>query len=164
MQEQSQIPVGPKNTLTKILAVAGTVLVLFPLIPVLPAITMNLIFNAEFHLGDRAEPAMFLPLLIVGSGLLVWAAQRARARSRLTGWGLGITAVTSVILGIMMGIIVLAPVESGGTLGGIAFLTAITAMYPLMLVVAVIYPLALVVTGVGGILLLRDLFKPLMAQ
>lgn len=138
-----------KGVLTKILAMVGTMLVWFPILaPVLLSVAVILYANS-FRLDDLM-PAELFPVSLVGGGLLVWAARRARSRWRLVGWGLGIAA------GLLVGGQVLAVVT------GLASGRTEPAGWGWALVLAslVVYSLALVVTGIGGVLLLRDLFKP----
>jgi peptidoglycan/LPS O-acetylase OafA/YrhL len=99
---------------------------------------------------DYLMPAELFPATLVGGGLLIWAALRARSRRRLIGWGLGIA------VGLLVGGQVLAVVT------GLASGETEPAgwWWALVLASIVIYTLALVVIGVGGVLLLRDLFKP----
>jgi hypothetical protein len=149
MQEQPQVQVSPKNILTKILAVAGTVLVWFPLLaPVL--LSMILLITEGVFRFDFLMPAELFPMALVGGGLLVWAAQRARAQRKLIVWGFGLAVVMLVggqALAIVTGL-------ASGEIepAGVWWLLVIASL--------VIYCLALVASGVGGILLLRDLFKP----
>jgi len=137
-----------KGVLTKILAIAGTALVWFPILaPVL--LSVAVIITERMFRFDYLMPAELFPVALAGGGLLIWAALRARSRQRLIGWGLGIAA------GLLVGGQVLAVVT------GLASGETEPAGWWWMLVLAslVIYSLALVAMGVGGVLLLRDLFK-----
>ena len=138
-----------KGVLTKILAIVGTVLVWFPILaPVL--LSVAVIITERMFRFDYLMPAELFPATLVGGGLLIWAALRARSRRRLIGWGLGIA------VGLLVGGQVLAVVTglaSGET-------EAAGWWWALVLASIVVYSLALVVIGVGGVLLLRDLFKP----
>jgi len=139
-----------KGVLTKILALVGTVLVWFPLLaPVL--------FSMASFIGDRRfrfdylMPAELFPLVLVGGGLLIWAALRARARRGIIGWGLGIAA------GMLVGgqaLAVVTGLASGET-------EPVGWRWALVLGSLVVYSLAVLLIGVGGLLLIRDLFKPL---
>ena len=137
-----------RGVLTKILAIVGTVLVWFPILaPVL--ISAVAIINERMFRFDYLMPAELFPAALVGGCLLIWAALRARSRWRLFGWGLGIA------VGLLVGGQVLAVVTglaSGKTepAGG---------WWALVLASLVVYSLALVVVGVGGLSLLRDLFR-----
>lgn len=143
-----------KNLLTKVLAAAGTALAWLPLLaPVLFSL-IGIFARRVFHF-DYLMPAELFFLAVSGGALLVWAALRARAtqhvqaRLRLIGGGLGAALVLlvggqalAVVTGLASG-----ETEPGG--------------WQLALVIAtlVIYNLALVAVGIGGILLLRDLFQ-----
>jgi len=138
-----------KGVLTKILAIVGTMLVWFPILaPVL--LSVAVIIQERMFRFDYLMPAELFPATLVGGGLLIWAALRARSRRRLIGWGLGIA------VGLLVGGQVLAVVT------GLASGETEPAgwWWALVLASIVIYTLALVVIGVGGVLLLRDLFKP----
>jgi len=138
-----------KGVLTKILAIVGTMLVWFPILaPVL--LSVAVIITERMFRFDYLMPAELFPATLVGGGLLIWAALRARSRRRLIGWGLGIA------VGLLVGGQVLAVVT------GLASGEAEPAgwWWALVLASIVIYTLALVVIGVGGVLVLRDLFKP----
>lgn len=140
---------GKKGVLTKILAIVGTVLVWFPILaPVLLSVVV--IIKGRMFRFDYLMPAELFPATLVGGGLLTWAALRARSRWRLIGWGLGIA------VGLLVGGQVLAVVT------GLASGETEPAgwWWALVLASIVVYSLALVVIGVGGVLLLRDLFKP----
>jgi len=138
-----------KGVLTKILAIVGTVLVWFPVLaPVLLSVVV--IIKVRMFLFDYLMPAELFPVTLVGGGLLVWGALRARSRRKLIGWGLGIA----------VGLLV------GGQALVIVSRLAFSEMEPtgwrwlLVLASIVFYSLAIVVIGVGGVLLLGDLFKP----
>ena len=90
----------------------------------------------------------------IGGGLLFWAALRARSHHRLVGWGLGIAA------GLLVGGQVLAVAT------GLASGETEPAGWQWALVLASIaaYSLTLIVVGVGGVLLLRDLFGSLASD
>jgi len=139
-----------KNSVfTKILAITGTVLVWFPILaPVLFSI-VSVIGDGIFRF-DYLMPAELFPAALAGGGLLIWAAIRAHSRQRLIGWGLGIAA------GLLVGgqaLAVVTGLASGETEpGGWWWLLVLASL--------VIYSLAVVDMGVGGVLLLRDLFKP----
>jgi membrane protease YdiL (CAAX protease family) len=138
-----------KKVLTKILAIVGTVFVWFP---ILAPILFSIVLLIEEHIFrfDYLMPAELFPATLVGGGLLIWAALRVRLHQRLIGWSLGIAVgllVTSQVLAVVTGL------AHGET-------EPIGWQWTLVLTAFVVYLLALVVTGVGGGLLLRDLFKP----
>jgi len=138
-----------KGILTKILAIAGTVLVWFPILAPILFSVVALLVERMFRF-DYLMPAELFPAALAGGALLLWAALRARARQRLIGWGLGSA----------IGLLV------GGQ--GLAVVTGLTSaetapagwMMVVVLGAIIAYALALIVIGVGGALLLSDLFKP----
>lgn len=138
-----------KRLLTWILAVTGTVLVWLPiLVPVLFAV-LALAAGRGFLL-DYLMPAELFPLVLAGAVLLIWAAIWAHSRVKLIGWALG--AAIALLLGGQ------ALAEVTGLASGAIEPTGI--WWALVLASLAAYVFALVVIGVGGLLLLRDLFKP----
>ncbi len=137
-----------KGVLTKILAIFGTALVWFPiLVPILFS-AVFLIQRGAFHF-DYLMPAEFFPVALAGGGLLLWATLRARSRRRIIGWGLGIA------VGLLVGgqaLAVVTGLASGET-------EPAGWWWTLVLTSLAVYSLALVAMGVGGVLLLHDLYK-----
>ena len=135
-----------RRAFTKVLAIVGTVLVWFPLLaPVLLSVVV--LIKRRVFLFDYLMPAELFPVILVGGGLLLWAALRARARRRLIGWGLGIA------VGLLVGSQALAVVM------GLASGEVSPTGWRIALVLAMIfgYALTVVVVGIGGALLVRDL-------
>ena len=83
------IKIIKKNTLTKILSIIGTLLVALPLL--VPLIFSVIFFgrSGQFHF-DYLMPAELFPLVLVGGGLLLWAAIRAHSQVKLIGWSFGL--------------------------------------------------------------------------
>jgi len=137
-----------KSIITKILAVAGTALVWFPnLAPIV--LSAALLISSRIFRFDYLMPAELFPVALVGGGLLLWAALRCKRRQALIGWGLGAAVV---LLGGSEGLAVVTGLASGVR-------EATGVWWALVLASLVLYILALVVMGIGGILLLRDLYK-----
>jgi len=137
-----------KGILTKSLAIVGTVLVWIPILA--PAFfSAALLTQARIFRFDYLMPAELFPVALVGGFLLLWAALRARSRRGLIGGSLGGAAV------LLVGSQALAVVT------GLASGETAPTGWPWALVLSLLalYVLALVVMGVGGVLLLRDLFK-----
>jgi hypothetical protein len=138
-----------KDAFTKILAIAGTALVWLPILaPIL--FTAVFLLARHFFRFDYLMPAELFPVALTGGGLLFWAAIRARSRWGPVGWGLGVAGLCliggqalAVVTGLASG-----ETEPGGWESA------------LVLASLFIYTLALVAIGVGGVLLLRDVFKP----
>jgi len=137
-----------KGTFTKILAIAGTIIIWFPLLaPVL--LSAAAYIQEKLFLFDYLMPAELFPLALAGELLLLWAAIRARSRRAVIGWGLGIT------VGFLVG------GEALAVATGLASGAAEPTGWRWVLIIASIitYILALITVGVGGILLLRDLYR-----
>ncbi len=137
------------HILTKVLAVVGTVLVWFPILAPVVLAVLGFIADGLFRF-DFLMPAELFPAALVGGGLLMWAALRARSRRGIIGWGL-VAAVGSLVGG-----------QALAVATGLASGDAEPAGWQWALVLASIgiYSLALVVIAAGGVLLVRDLFKP----
>jgi hypothetical protein len=138
-----------KGVLTKILAIAGTVLVWFPILA--PALFSVVRFiQARRFMFDYLTPAELFPVFLVGAGLLIWAALRAHSRRGIIGWGFGATVGLLVVSAVFAEITGLASgaTEEGGW------------QWALLLALFAGFWLAIIIVGIGGLLLLRDLFKP----
>lgn len=138
-----------KNTLTRILVIVGTVLVWFP---ILAPIILTLIFWVKERIFrfDYLMPAELFLVALLGGGVLLWAAFRARSWRKLIGWSLCIAVVGLVgsqALAVVIGLASGAAEPVGWRLALVVGLLAV-------------YSLALIAAGVGGVLLLRDVFKP----
>jgi len=135
------------GSLTQILAVAGTVLAWLPLAAPLIFAVVALMVRGRF-LFDYLMPAEIFPVALLGSLLLLWAAWRARARRKIIAWGLGL-AVAFLVGG--QALAVVTGLASGETeMGGWQWTWVVVSLIG--------YCLALAAVGVGGILLLSDLF------
>ena len=138
-----------KNAFTKILAIVGTVLVWFPILA--PVLLSLILFIGEGRfLLDYLMPAELFPFALAGAILLLWAGLRARSHWKIIAWGLGIA------VGLLVGSQALAVVTglASGATEPVGF------WWILVLVTFGAFVAALIAIGVGGILLLRDLFKP----
>lgn len=140
-----------KDTLTKILAILGTVLVW---LPVLAPVLFWLIFvvqrgRFDFTHFDYLMPAELFPVALVGAGLLLWAALRACRRVKWIVISLGVAIVA--LFG-MQWLAVITGLANGETQPG-------GWQWALVLGALGIFTLALVSVGVGGILLTGDLRK-----
>jgi hypothetical protein len=133
-----------RGVFTKILAMAGCLLVWFPVLaPVLLGF-ISWISDRRFRF-DYLMPAELFPVALVGGTLLLWAAIRARARRRLIGWSLGI-AIGMLVGGQALAVVTgLASGETEPT--GLWWALVIASIF--------IYTLALIAMGMGGWMLLR---------
>ncbi len=78
-----------KTTLTKILAITGTLLSSLSIVAPFFFSTIFLFRSGRFHF-DYLMPAELFPLVLVGGGLLLWAAIRAHSQVKLIGWSFGL--------------------------------------------------------------------------
>jgi len=138
-----------KGILTKLLAIIGTVLAWLPiLVPILFSVIASILMRV-FRF-DFLMPAELFPVALAGGGVLLWATLRARSRQRLVGWGLAVAVgslVGSQAIAVVSGL-AHGETEPGGW------------QWALVLILLASYSLALIVIGIGGVMLLRDLFKP----
>lgn len=132
----------------KILSIAGTVLVVLPLLaPVVLGVVVAI--GRGWFRFDYLMPAELFPAILAGGALLVVSALLARSRRRLIIWSLVIAVVLlvgsqafAVVTGLASG-----RTEATGWQWAITFAGIIG------------YALAAAVLGVGGVLLIRDLFR-----
>jgi len=138
-----------KGVLTKILAVLGTFLVWLPILsPVFETVT-GVIDDGVFNF-DLLTPAVLFLYVLAGAGLLLWAAVRAQAWLKLIGWSTGL-AIGLLVAG-----------QAFATFTGLTSGETEPAEWMVTLVIASLvgYILMVVLLGVGGVLLMLDLFKP----
>jgi hypothetical protein len=137
-----------KNVFTKILAIAGTFLVWFPILATI-FISISYFPRAHRFLFDYLLPAELLPAFILGGLLLLWAAFRAQARRAILGWSFGAAVVLLFVAG---GLAAVTGLASGETPPG-GWQSAVVFAFIML------YILAVIITGIGGALLIIDLFK-----
>ncbi len=140
---------GRTGVFTKALATVGVVLAWFPIAITLAVALVRLAADQRFRV-DYLMPAELFPVAVAGSGLLWWAALRARSRRRVIGWGLA--AMLALLVG-GQALAVATGLASGATE---------PAGWPWALAVASIagYTLALIVVAAAGALLVRDVYLP----
>lgn len=136
-----------KGGLTKTLSIAGTVLLWLPVLAPLVFGLLRLLRGGSLMV-DFLMPAELAPVVLVGAGLVLWAAIRAKWRWQWVMW-LIIAAVVllvgsqalAVVTGLADGRIAPEGWQYILTLGGI-----------------IAYDLVVIALGVVGILLCMDLF------
>jgi len=138
-----------KPTTTLLLALAGTILVWLPLLTPLFFGLLSLFGGDGFRL-DYLTPAELFPLVLAGGLALIWAAIRARTQRKLIGWSFGFALVMPFVGQLLASATGLASGETEPT------------GWPWALVLASLgsYAFAVALMGVGGLRLLRDLFRP----
>jgi hypothetical protein len=139
---------GKRNLLTKILAIAGAVMVWLPILAPFVLGIVSLATDGVYRL-DFLMPAELFPLVLIGGGLLYWADRRANSQQKLVGWSLILTVVFLISC---QGLAVITGLASG---------EAEPAGFPLLAVTYLLacYILGVVAEGVGGFFLIKDLFK-----
>ncbi len=139
---------GNRNVLTKMLAVAGTVLVWLPILAPLVFSALHLARAGQFRL-DYLMPAEMFPVALVGALLLIWAAVRAHSQRALIAGGFGV-AVVLLVGG--QALAVVTGLASGET-------EPVGLPWAVVLGTLILYDAAVIAIGVGGALLLRELLK-----
>ncbi len=137
------------SVITKSLAILGGLLVWFPLLaPVL--LSLLLLISEGIFRFDYLMPAELALSALFGGILLIWVAARAHLRLKIIGWAFGIAIF------MLVGGQVLAEVT------GLASGAAEPEGWRWWLVIAslALYIGALVSMGIGGLLLIKDLYKP----
>ena len=137
-----------KDVFTKILAIFGTTLIWLPILAPF-VFALGPLIRAGMLRFDYLIPAELFPVVLLGGILLFWAALRARSYRKLIGWGL---LIAVILLFGGQGLAIVTGMASGET-------KPTPLLMALVLGPILIYALVLVVVGVGGILLVRDLFK-----
>ena len=142
------IKMAKRYNLTRILAILGTILAWLPLAATIFFTLVRLIGGRAFML-DYLMPAELFPAAFVGGGLLLWAALRARSWRGL------------IACGLVGALVLLAATQALAVITGLASGETEPVGWPWALVTACLggYTAALVAMGVGGVLLLRVLFK-----
>ena len=137
-----------KDVQTKGLAIAGTVLVWFPILaPIFFSIEHFL--RARRFMIDYLMPAELFPAVLLGGILLMWGAFRAKKQRKLTAWSFGAAIVLPFLGG---GLATVTGLASGETAEGGWQSALVFAFFAL-------YILAVILLGVAGILLIRDVVK-----
>jgi hypothetical protein len=137
-----------KDLVTRILAVLGTLLAWFPIL--LPIVFSLAAFSrVQILRFDFLIPAEIFPVVLVGAGLLVWAARRAHRRRGLIGWSIGL-----ILFGLLAAI-------SLAQVTGLASGEIEPVGWPVVLVniCFAVFWTGLIGMAVGGILLWRDLAR-----
>lgn len=138
-----------KNGLTKFMAIAGTVLVWLPLsAPVF--LSLVSLFQQGRFLFDFLIPAELFPVGLLGGILLIWTTFRTNSWKKLTGWSFG---ASILLLAGSQGLALITGIASGKT-------EPAGLLFALVLIPLVLFILTQVIIGVGGILLIKDLFRP----
>jgi hypothetical protein len=134
-----------KDTLSRILAIAGSVLVWIPILAPVFFAVVRLVQARRFQF-DYLMPAELFPAVLLGGCLLLWSAWRARSHRKLISMSLTLAVV------LVVGSQALAVVT------GLASGAIEPVGWPWALVVALLagFWLAVVALGVGGILLISD--------
>lgn len=135
------------NKLTKGLAIAGTILILLPVVLPLVFGLMHLAGSGEF-LFDWLMPAELLPVVLLGAALLIWAALRAKVCRR---W-----IILSIGIGLLMLVIGLTYAQTSGLAQSPE--GTMPRQESVVTALVLLFDLGVLLTGVGGVLLLKKLF------
>ncbi len=135
-----------KGTITRILAIVGTILVWIPL--VLPIVFGALHYSRSGRfLVDYLMPGELFPVILVGGALLIWAAFRSGKCKKILIWA---SASAVFFLLVSQGLAVITGLASGETEAeGLPFIG--------VMILWVLFCLSVIAIGVGGIRLIRRL-------
>ena len=139
---------GKKNLLTKICAIAGTMLVWLPVLAAILFSVIGLIRDGSFNL-DFLIPAELGLVEFLGAGLLLLTAILSHSRLKWIAWCFGI-AILLIVGG--QSLAVVTGLASGA-------IEASGWQYLVTLGMIIGYDVALILLGIGGILLCRDQFS-----
>ena len=140
-----------KDDFTKVLAIAGTVLVWFPILA--PLVISTVFFTVEGRfLFDYLMPMELFLFALAGSGLLLWATLRTHSRLKWIVWGMGIAVF------MFLGVQGFAQVT--GLASGVTEPTG--WLWRIVIISLVVFALGIILVGIGGALLVRDLFRKSM--
>jgi hypothetical protein len=137
-----------KNTLTRILTIAGSTLVWLPVLAPVVFSIIRWIQVGDFMI-DYLMPAELGLAVLIGAALLLWAALRARSHLKWIIWSIGIAIL--LLFG-SQGVAVLTGLASG-KIGQTGW------QFVLTLGMIIGYDLAVILLGIGGLLMVRDLFR-----
>lgn len=137
-----------KDALAKSLAIFGVLFVWFPLLAPVIFGLLSLAADHRFRF-DYLMPAELFPVGFLGGLLLVWAARRSGVKQKLIGWGL-VIAIASLVLNEVLAV---GTGLASGEMEPEGF------WFLLLNATLVIFWLAMILTGIGGVLLVNQLFK-----
>jgi len=138
----------PRDPFTKILALVGCTLLWFPLLA--PFLLAAAAFISRGRLlFDALMRAELFPLVLLGGLLLLWGAVRARARRAWVAWSLG--AAVAMLFGGQ------ALAFFSGLASGAAEPEGLP--WALVLTSLALYAAGVASAGLGGVFLVRDLFR-----
>lgn len=137
-----------KNWITKTLAVVGTILITIPVLAPIVFSIVRFVSMGRFQF-DYLMPAELGLAVLIGAGLLLWAAIRSKAYLKWIAWSLGAaiflvfgSQALAGITGIASGRTEPAGWQYGVVVGGI-----------------IGYDLCVIALSIGGIVLCRHLFR-----
>ncbi len=92
-----------KRGLTRILAIAGTVLLWFPLIAMVVLAVLHLVRSGQL-MADYLIPGELFFVVLAGAALLLWAALRSKILLKPVVWGC-VLAVATLVLSQTMAVV-----------------------------------------------------------
>jgi hypothetical protein len=137
-----------KASVTKLLAVAGTVLAWIPILFTILTSVIGTARSGMFRF-DYLMPAELFPIALVGALLLLLAARRAHSHLRPIGWSFG--AAVAFLVGSQT-IAVVSGLASGA-------IEPSGWIWALVITSIALFSLALVALGIAGILLVKKLYS-----
>ena len=136
-----------ETEITKVLAIAGLVLVWFTILAPLALAIVSLVSGGGFRF-DYLMPAELFIVALVGGLLLLWASLRSRLFMKWLHWAFGVAFITLLVGVTLAEVTGLAAGKSGSE-----------GWLPVTIALIIAYDLALVALGLGGWNLCRDLIR-----
>jgi hypothetical protein len=142
---------------TRGLAIAGTVLLWLPFALMAVSMPGPIRIGGLFELLAIGAMELF-PAVLLGGGLLMWAAVRARSHRRLVGWSLAVPAASLVACMALSRVML----SLGGPMWSVSWPGAVieASFVP----VSIVYWVGLTVAAVAGVSLVRTLYARSRAE
>ncbi len=137
-----------KGTLTKVLAVAGTVLLGLPFLLLLVLTVAAFFSSGGKFLFDYMLPAEVLPVVLGGGVLLLWAAFRSKLYLKPLAWILGLSLLS---LAACQGIAMISGLADGSR-------EASGPIFYLVIALLLLYDVGVLTSMILGIALTRKVF------
>lgn len=138
-----------KDLSAKLLAITGTVLVWIPLLAPVVFSIFRMVRGAPNFVMDYLMPAELFLSVLLGGGILLGLSFWVRLQKQIIGWSL---AAAVILLVLSQVVAVITGLASGAT-------EPTGIEWALVVAMLVGYILAVMALGVGGIFMIRDLYR-----
>ena len=138
-----------RGTLTKIIAIIGTIAVWLPILTPLVFAVVHYFVTKRF-LVDYLMPAELALMVLGGGSALLWASLRSKLRVKWIAWSIGIAVF--LLFGSQAVAVVTGLADGSTPIGGWEWAVTLSMLIG--------YILSVIALAIGGIFLIRDLRKP----